>query len=474
MKHFKTFLVIIFVWIPILLPSCRPETDDSYPEIDIYVYNFSQIFESFWHGMNRNYLYWDSEPVSSLWLPVFVDLPSGLRSNINNDPMAFWDIMYDHYKPKFDALGEIPLANLPSSPAAQTAYDLFAEMTSGLCDGNFKIVMEDGRIIWPANNRREAGYNAEPFPWASGVFFYSDLTDINADLSVDYTDQSAYFRTYNFVDNVIKNYFAPLYDYEVIKDISAGDSTFDDTNFRFVRGTIPHTNGGKILYLSSNYCLLFPLYNDIEDAYERFLDDLDDSDVKGIIMDLRGNVGGSLYDIGFFWGRIVDASLTYSETRAKSGEGRLEYGPWIPNRILPAPEGEKTLASSDAKIVFLVDGGTASTAELMTMAAKAYENAVIVGTSTFGAANSSASEGNNTAYNGGAFRVDHFIEYAGGAEVQNRDVIDKKIYEGAGIEPDIEVEMTEADWLNFYGQTGTARDKQLERAIKEIDPSRNF
>ena len=497
MKQIKIFFVILFIGLMIVLPSCRPEIEDSYPELDIYVYNFSQIFEYFWHGMNRNYLYWDSEP-TTLWRPVF-EKPdmSIVRSQINADSMSFWDAMYEHYKPKFAALGEPGKDSPGYDNAVRTARGYFTEMTYGLRDGLFQMVFSDGSVIRPSYIRKEASYIEEPFPGASGVFFYSDLsglTETGADFDSipadegdyldfilsegDYTDQLAYFRTYNFIDNVIgKNYLDKPYD--VIKEMPAGGNALKDPNFRLVRGTISHSDGGKILYLSYNYCLIFSLYNEIKDIYNKFLDDLDDPDVnvKGIIMDLRGNRSGSLYDINFFWGRMVDSSFAYSETRAKSGEGRQDYGLWIPNRIIPAPAGEAKLGNGNknAKIVFLVDGGTASAAELMTMAAKVYKNAVVVGTNTMGAAGSSTDNGNNLNYNGGAFRMDHFIEYAGGAEVQNRSFADKKIYEGFGITPDILVEMTRTDWLNFYGQDGAPSpftDKQLERAIKEIDPLR--
>ena len=483
MKSFKSFLVIIFIGLIFLLPSCRPDVEDSYPDLDIYVYNFSQIFENFWHGMNRNYLYWDREPVSSIWFSAFANLPSNVRSNITAEPMAFWDIMYDYYKPKFAGLGEIAIADISSSPAAKTALDFFKEMTYGLCDGHFKIVFKDGSVIWPMNIRKEAGYIEEPVPGASGVFYYSNLSanivnldnipDDEDDLQSYISDPEAYFRTYNFADKVISRYLNTSYD--LVKDVSMGDN---DPKFRFIRGTIPHSEGGIILYLSYNYCSIADLVNtntNVSNIYNKFLTDLEKPEVKGIIMDMRGNRGGSLYDIGYFWGRIVDAPLTYSETRAKSGESRLKYGPWIPNRIIPAPAGQKKLGNKNAKIVFLVDGGTSSTAELMTMAAKAYGNGYVAGTKTMGAAGS-ASE-NNMTYNGGVFRMDHFIEYAGGAEVQNRSAADKVVYEGEGIKPDIEVEMTKTDWENFFGKNDASRkftDKQLEEAIKAIDASRNF
>ncbi|MCL2243919.1 MAG: S41 family peptidase [Treponema sp.] len=475
MKHFKIFFYFYCIGILVLLPACRPEIDDSYPELDVFIYDFPQIFEVFWHGMNRNYLYWDIEPASPYWDSTLSKLTSGERSSITSDPMVFWDIIHDHYKLKFEALGVFNNKDSPGyADAANTAHEYFKDMTRGLRDGNFRIVFEDKEDINPGRDRRFNNLKTESTPGASGVFSFSDLTEAivnlgevpgdSESLDVYMESETAYFKKYNYVDNVICRY------------LDIAEKKLDLPEFKIVRGVI-QLDDGIIIYLHYNHGSIFEMTesnSDIKAIYDEFLLDLEKPEVMGVIMDMRGNTGSSLMDTGFFWGRIVDELFTYSETRAKSGEARLDYGPWIPNRIIPAPEGEKKLANKDAKIIFLADRGTSSAAEFMIMAAKAYENGHVTGTNTMGAAGSAALSGNNIAYNGGGFIMDHFIEYVSGAEVQNRGVTDKQIYEGIGIEPDNEITMTNADWLNFYGQSGADPiDKWLQAAIDIINLSHN-
>ena len=456
MKCFKSFFVILSV---LILFACRPEIEDSYPELDVFIYDFPQIFEVFWHGMNRNYLYWDIEPTSPYWDSTLGKLTSGERSSISSDPMVFWDIIHDHYKLKFEALGVFNNKDsLGYTDAANTAHEYFKDMTSGLRDGNFRIVFENKEDIIPGLKRRLENLNSESPYRASGVFSCSDLSKEIANLG---DNDAVYYKTYNYVDEVISKNF---YECEYSIDLSG---------FRIIRGKKTSPDNEIIIYLSYNNGSIFDYTreedgnSEIIEIYEKYLSDLKEQEVKGIILDLRGNTGGSLQDVSFFWSRIVSASLVFSETRAKSGEGRLDYGSWIQNRIRPAPAVEAALKNKDAKIVLLVDGGTSSAAELMTMAAKAHKTGYVIGTKTMGAVGVSAAAGKNTAYNGGGFEMNHFIKYASGAEVQIRGAADKTVYEGVGIEPDKKVDM---DWPEFYGMDGVEpADAQLEAAIEYIN-----
>ena len=93
--------IICVITLIITLIACRPGLD---PEMDIKAsspgYNFSEIFESFWLGMDRNYVYWSEEP-SSLWAPLLDQLPKKDRDLILKHPESFWDEAYKSYKPRF-------------------------------------------------------------------------------------------------------------------------------------------------------------------------------------------------------------------------------------------------------------------------------------------------------------------------------------------------------------------------------------
>jgi carboxyl-terminal processing protease len=91
---------------------------------------------------------------------------------------------------------------------------------------------------------------------------------------------------------------------------------------------------------------------------------------KGIVLDLRGNPGGILNE-----GRLV-ASIFVDKGLIVSTKGRTQ------------PE-QKLYATGDAisaavPMVVLVDGGTASAAEIVTGALRDYNRATVVGQKTFG------------------------------------------------------------------------------------------
>lgn len=57
------------------LTGCRKEMPQMQnPRTEVYITNWTQLFESFWNGMNYNYVFWDIDPTD-------------------------WDAVYDEYHP---------------------------------------------------------------------------------------------------------------------------------------------------------------------------------------------------------------------------------------------------------------------------------------------------------------------------------------------------------------------------------------
>lgn len=108
-----------------------------------------------------------------------------------------------------------------------------------------------------------------------------------------------------------------------------------------------------------------------EDSSKEFIakmNELKNQGIKGLIVDLRQNGGGSLYECE----EIADALLgkqvvVYTEDR----QGKKEYY-YSDDRKLGLP------------IVVLVDGGSASASEILTGAIKDTKSGIIVGEKTFG------------------------------------------------------------------------------------------
>ena len=72
--------IVILCGLMGLFSACREEMPNMQnPRTDFYIYNWPQLFESLWSGLNYNYVFWDIDPTD-------------------------WDDVYSVYKPRFDSL----------------------------------------------------------------------------------------------------------------------------------------------------------------------------------------------------------------------------------------------------------------------------------------------------------------------------------------------------------------------------------
>jgi hypothetical protein len=430
--------------------------------------------------MNRNYVYWDKEPGPG-WEPVLNELPKETRDFILKYPASFWDRIYDYYKPKFDELGAFADASSPDW-ARTKAKQYFMEMTTGLLDGHFRVYFSDGELFFPGQNRFIIRTLTNDPPGANAVFGQSGLTDNTVTIETDperldlSNPTDDYFDKYDFVDEVLAKYMDSGSFTKKIMVTSADLPGMLAGPWKLMAGERPHSSGGTIAYIFTNYCYLKQAYDPlspvssvtigsttVRDVVDAFFDSLSAQDVKGVIVDVRGNMGGDPADNPFLFGRMIDEPHTFAYSRSKSGEGRLDYSPWMPVRVIPAPATEKRLANTAVPIVLLADRGTFSGAEFHTMIVKTLPNGKVVGETTNGSASQTV---DRLVYNGGAFNIGSFVDRAEGSVVQFR-CADGNVYEGVGIPPDIEVLMSRGDWGDFYGGS---RDKQLGAAIRYIDP----
>ena len=97
---------------------------------------------------------------------------------------------------------------------------------------------------------------------------------------------------------------------------------------------------------------------------------LNKSGVKGIILDLRGNGGGSLEDVVQMGGLFIDKGPMVQVK--SSGENAMHM------------DDERSGTLYDGPLVIMVNQGSASASEILAAAMQDYKRAVIVGTPTFG------------------------------------------------------------------------------------------
>lgn len=168
--------------------------------------------------------------------------------------------------------------------------------------------------------------------------------------------------------------------------------------------------------------------------FEKALQEIKEADCKGMILDLRGNPGGNL-------GAVLDISDMLLE------EGLILY--------TEDKQGNRQSYNSDAScewdkpIVVLVDGNSASAAEVLSGALKDHGKATLVGTTTFG---KGIVQSVITLKDGSAIKLTVSAYYTpSGTNIH-----------GTGIEPDVTVEF---DGEAYYGPE--AFDNQLDKA-KEV------
>jgi len=387
MKHLSIYIVALIA--VCVSASCRKDLPQINDPANTISGNFSEVFDSYWNGMNNNYVFWDIDTVN-------------------------WDNVYKQYKPLFAKL------NLYDSNDVKKGYTYFKQMTAGLVDSHYDLSFNDPWLvdspsIDPAYERKVA--------------------------SPDYHDPIDILHFYN---NIPRFYL----DRGAVRGFTNVGTT---KQYVAVSGTINQ----DILYFFFSGFALKQLYktdtaNGVKEIEQYFFDKLaNTTNIKGVIIDVRGNPGGALEDLNFLLGRMIDKQLDFGYTRSKQGNGRLDYSPWAPAFVTPQT-GARNIT---APIVMLADAWSVSMAEMTTMAVKSLPNGHFVGERTWGANGPLIG---NVYFNGGQFSTDYIQQtYTSSLMLKYRD---GKIYEGIGFSPDVEVKYDAA-------ALATGQDKQLEAAI---------
>ncbi len=177
-------------------------------------------------------------------------------------------------------------------------------------------------------------------------------------------------------------------------------------------------------------------FDDITPAqFSEALTQMESDNAKGLILDLRGNPGGSLAAVVEMCEMILpEGMIVYTED--KYGQ-RSEY----------RCKGENEL---DIPMVVLIDGGSASASEIMAGAIKDYGTGTLVGTTTYGK---------------GVVQKIFTYEDGSAAKITVSKYYTPNGYNihGVGIEPDVEVEFDADLYLD------EERDNQLEKAMEVIN-----
>lgn len=385
----------------LLLMACHksispvPIRPEHYNNLD-----FNQVFEAFWNGLNVNYPIWDVDSTN-------------------------WDEVYRKYQPLFAS----------QDMTDEKANQYFQEMMSHMQEGHLWI---DRKFLDTLGN--------------DDRFVYSPVRDRRPERS-DHHDS---IPELHFTETIPDKYLQDGYVTGTVPEDSMDQSKLE---VNVVSGML---KAKPVLYLHISSFRIRELYekkdsNPVKTAIQHYINQVatPPADVKGLIIDMRSNGGGNTTDLDFIVGRLAGERYVYGANRFKNGNGRLDYGPWVPAYVTP-PAGSKAFTKP---VIVLCDIFTGSMAEATTMAVMALPNGngKAVGERTFGR---TAGLFNNMDMNSGQFTFENGKTTVAFGSSAFR-FKDGNRYEGIGVPPNVA-----APYDKAAIQAG--RDPQLEKALELI------
>jgi carboxyl-terminal processing protease len=263
----------ILLGILLALTGCR-KTISSQPEATSYPGdNYPDIFQSFWNGMNTNYVFWGIDTTN-------------------------WDNMYTVYKPLFDKL------TIFDSPHEALAEQYFSQMTQGLIDSHYTLDFGlTGNAFQPSTYRK---LQTDPNYFTDSAF---PAAVVDSLIPAKYIDPSS-----------------------LVMGTDTVNLEGSNLPFTAVTGTIK----GSILYLYFSSFALSQASTNTGPVFNYFFSKLRGyGQFKGIVIDVRGNGGGEIEDLDYLVGQMVTSQYTFGYTRYKNGVNRLDYTPWAPAVVKP-------------------------------------------------------------------------------------------------------------------------------------------
>ncbi len=457
--------IILPAVILILAVSCLPQSDLSRDFGELKTW--SDVFDIFWKRMSTNYLFWN------------LDYDNGLG----------WDAVYDEYKQEFDKLGNV-IDSMRSAAEqkenTESAYRLFYEIAKNLSDGHFALKLTDtdgnGILIGLLDYR------------VMSRLGYSDDDILDYFTGDDDTKNSSRYSTFNESKEENTPHIAEyvfgidrtksgIYDTHGIHGFSSMEYYYDPGNNDF--SILLGRNSDGIVYFSlssfffSSYISTKGPEADALRIARQFLELIADPETSGVIIDIRGNGGGAVYDLSVLWSGFMREgvdTIKIAETRRKAGEGRTDYGAWLDLSITKPEILENAYHpfSSDVPIAVLVNDNCLSCAELTCLTFMAYRdyhgyNVKFFGADTgggFGAllydsnSNEPISEDN---YNGGISYAAPYMNILYTPYLQTR-YLDGRNFEGQGIP------VSDEGYIPYdYQSFSQGDDARLEAAIDWLE-----
>lgn len=426
------YKIIVLTVAVAALAGCRKESDvtDFVNPNSRVAKTYSQQFETVWQGMDQGYVFWGRDTVD-------------------------WDARYEQYKPVFEEF---------DSRRTVVSYYEYAAAWEGLFEG---LLDHHLMGIFYSPKCRAAAYVSP------GKNDYAHVTSASYELKMELEALQARKDLVRYIGCDAADYgeiTIPGTYFALIKGKNAGEliAYFRFTNF-YLSNIYRYRDA-----LPNSYSVQAPLRAFYGPRYwEGAMSEasyINNDSVTGIILDLRGNGGGSTGDLQPFIASLSQGRNVVGYTRIKDGFGRLDYSPWS-EYVISAPANHML---TEKPIVVLSDINSVSCAELATMLIKNLPNGTFIGERTYGAVGAllPQSDRSHDMFYSGCMGDYDLFQY-GGDMFQYKDYFPFYVYtstfhmvdanygdiEGVGVQPDFEVPYKQDRLINDH------KDIQLENAV---------
>lgn len=415
--------ILLMVGIVMLATSCRKEGDDLVNPNKHYNNNKSYAvqFQSVWNGINNSYVFWDIDTVD-------------------------WDAKYDMYLPKFQALDS------KASVTDSEFIELWRGVVGRLRDHHFVLTVKNyktgkkhsigggSRDVKERPDYRETAHNDQYAALANHIKL--DTLFVN---TKGCNMRSALFKKTN--GKRIAYYRLSGFH---IEDMSGSntDETWRPMAYFFGINWLNNAYGrNDFVERTGNQVSGYKKIGEMNGW-------INNDDVEGIIIDLRGNGGGSASNLLWIGGTLTQQATLYGYSKTKEGLGRLDYSAWTPYHILTP----KYHLNTPKPIVVLADDNSYSCAEITTQLIHSLPNGTFIGHRTGGATCPLMPGQFNTLLSGVFGNVEELGYYC---YTSNFNLVDANYQslEGIGVVPDIKVD--------YEGKDG--KDEQLDAAIEYLE-----
>lgn len=390
-------LILSIAAFALIFSSCRQQGEDLMNPNTVQYSTPSEQFKALWHGIDNSYAFWDLDPTN-------------------------WDSLYRVYLPRFEELDELVKAGnyLPND----TLRAYYTDMCYRFVDHHMRLTIYNP---WkdPRNTKEEEGVIVYP----SGIevqnrpYYHATFTDSELLTCISRIEKRSggIFRY---------GYYSDGY-------ASALACNFDGIAYLKLSRYMLYKAFGRSDSLSLG----------IQEVYMQFHQWCAAQDLKGVIIDNRGNTGGYINDFMYVVSPFLQSAMYIGDVRHKEGLGRYDYTPWMPYMVQNGdfvyhntksnnPSADiDSIGDITVPIVVLADINSISMGEMTTQAIAQMPNGCFIGERTWG--------GHGVLFN------DFETDYAGTFTTSQGDQgylssavlrdADGKITEGIGYTPTYEV-----------------------------------